>query len=213
MSSQIASTSNQAPLGGPDAALLSASGHGQPHAQRQEFSQNQPYGHGYGTHEQSPPYHSGPDTAAAASGAGPAGIAPQPSPAALARAAHPSLPPAVVETYKTEMCTLFRDLAHCPFGDACHYAHGVEEIRPRVFGPRYKTELCQNYHLARMCRFGTRCRFIHDEVRAKKNDNEYWLLCPSERLAKLEKVETEVCFYLYIHLQSSELEIRVCSCL
>jgi butyrate response factor 1 len=115
-----------------------------------------------------------------------------PASPALPSASSPVLTVPLFENFKTEMCTLYRDTGACPFAAGCHYAHGVEEIRPRNFGPRYKTELCQNYHLARMCRFGTRCRFIHDEIRAKKSDTEYWLLCPSENLAKLELVESAV---------------------
>jgi hypothetical protein len=91
--------------------------------------------------------------------------------------------------YKTEICRTHMATGHCDYGASCQFAHGIEELRPRHFDAKFKTELCTNYHKDGACMFGSRCKFIHDEYRIQGEDNEFWLVSPSENLIRVEMVD------------------------
>lgn len=94
-----------------------------------------------------------------------------------------------VGTYKTEICRSHLNSGFCEYGDNCQFAHGIQELRPRHFDVKYKTQLCKNYHKDGHCRFGSRCKFIHDEHRIQVDQNEFWLVSPSENLVRVEIVD------------------------
>eukprot|EP00475_Leptophrys_vorax_P002088 TRINITY_DN11190_c0_g1_i1.p1 TRINITY_DN11190_c0_g1~~TRINITY_DN11190_c0_g1_i1.p1 ORF type:complete len:409 (+),score=74.72 TRINITY_DN11190_c0_g1_i1:835-2061(+) len=66
--------------------------------------------------------------------------------------------------YKTVLCRLWEDTGACRFGDRCHYAHGLADLRPVQKHPKYKTEKCRMFHETGICPFGKDCSFVHGEV-------------------------------------------------
>jgi len=98
--------------------------------------------------------------------------------------------------YKTELCEKFTSNGLCPYGEKCQFAHGEEELRPRLplsataavnieeessrspspsplqsartDPSRYKTELCRSFNKTGYCRYGLKCQFAHglQELRA-----------------------------------------------
>ncbi|KAI3751876.1 hypothetical protein L2E82_22967 [Cichorium intybus] len=48
-----------------------------------------------------------------------------------------------------------------PYGDNCHFAHGISELRPVIRHPRYKTEVCRMVLAGDICPYGHRCHFRH----------------------------------------------------
>lgn len=51
---------------------------------------------------------------------------------------------------------------HCKYGDACSYAHNIEELVPKTHLPsNYKTKLCTQYQEQGYCMYGQRCQFLH----------------------------------------------------
>jgi len=63
--------------------------------------------------------------------------------------------------FKTEWCHYLLELAVCPFGNECTYAHSVSELRVIDRHPRHRTENCRDYCDEGYCPFGERCSFIH----------------------------------------------------
>ncbi|KMZ57929.1 hypothetical protein ZOSMA_80G00210 [Zostera marina] len=62
---------------------------------------------------------------------------------------------------KTELCNKWEEMAWCPYGKQCQFAHGMEELRPVIRHPRYKTQLCRMVTLPEGCPYGHRCHFRH----------------------------------------------------
>lgn len=63
---------------------------------------------------------------------------------------------------KTEMCRNIIMYQHCKYGDACSYAHNMDELVPKQHLPsNYKTKLCSQYHDDGYCMYGQRCQFLH----------------------------------------------------
>lgn len=65
--------------------------------------------------------------------------------------------------FKTEMCRNL-SLGHCPFGDKCAFAHGIDEIRSKLKFSNYKTKDCKQFHELGYCQYGSRCQFKHRET-------------------------------------------------
>jgi len=74
-----------------------------------------------------------------------------------------SLPKPILVRYKTELCKSYIQSKECKFGDKCHFAHGVEELRKIDRHRKYKTERCKLFHEEGFCPFGHRCSFLHTE--------------------------------------------------
>lgn len=62
---------------------------------------------------------------------------------------------------KTELCNKWQETGACPYGDNCHFAHGISELRPVIRHPRYKTEVCRMVLAGDICPYGHRCHFRH----------------------------------------------------
>ncbi|KAI3794185.1 hypothetical protein L1987_36814 [Smallanthus sonchifolius] len=62
---------------------------------------------------------------------------------------------------KTELCNKWQETGTCPYGDNCHFAHGISELRPVIRHPRYKTEVCRMVLAGDICPYGHRCHFRH----------------------------------------------------
>ncbi|KAK9061964.1 hypothetical protein SSX86_019148 [Deinandra increscens subsp. villosa] len=62
---------------------------------------------------------------------------------------------------KTELCNKWQETGTCPYGDNCHFAHGISELRPVIRHPRYKTEVCRMVLAGDVCPYGHRCHFRH----------------------------------------------------
>lgn len=70
------------------------------------------------------------------------------------------------EAYKTALCDAYKRNTVCPYGEACRFAHGENELRlpaqPRGKAhPKYKTQLCDKFSAQGQCPYGPRCQFIH----------------------------------------------------
>ncbi|CAA91362.2 C3H1-type domain-containing protein [Caenorhabditis elegans] len=70
------------------------------------------------------------------------------------------------EAFKTALCDAFKRSGSCPYGEACRFAHGENELRmpsqPRGKAhPKYKTQLCDKFSNFGQCPYGPRCQFIH----------------------------------------------------
>ncbi|GAQ85973.1 CCCH zinc finger-containing SAC3/GANP/Nin1/mts3/eIF-3 p25 family protein [Klebsormidium nitens] len=63
--------------------------------------------------------------------------------------------------YKTELCNKFETAGVCPYGGACQFAHGLEELRPVIRPPSFKTKQCEWLASGRECPYGRRCHFKH----------------------------------------------------
>jgi len=64
--------------------------------------------------------------------------------------------------YKTELCTVFIKDGSCRYGVRCHFAHGLQELRPRATSKAAKPSgKCQQWSAARTCKYGDACRFQH----------------------------------------------------
>lgn len=64
--------------------------------------------------------------------------------------------------FKTELCNNLIELGSCKYGDRCHYAHGITELRQvSKRHPKYRTESCKNFELTGKCPFGPRCSYVH----------------------------------------------------
>lgn len=67
-----------------------------------------------------------------------------------------------MDLFKTEICRSWRKFGACIYGDSCHFAHGIDELRVRPKPHRnYKTEMCKKF-LAGFCPYGSRCCFVHN---------------------------------------------------
>jgi len=72
--------------------------------------------------------------------------------------------------YKTEICVSFSIYGECKFGVSCAYAHGEQELRPKInISDNYKTKLCKQFSETHKCRYGDRCWFIHSRCADNKN--------------------------------------------
>lgn len=74
-----------------------------------------------------------------------------------------SAAPKHVLLFKTELCRAYARGGVCKYGDSCHFAHGVAELRRAKRHPKYKTERCKVFHEQGHCSFGPQCAFIHEE--------------------------------------------------
>ncbi|CAK9164848.1 unnamed protein product [Ilex paraguariensis] len=85
-------------------------------------------------------------------------------------------------TVETEMCLLYRR-GNCTYGDKCHFAHGVEEIRRLPYKMTdidiltnedhriiSKMKLCRKFCNGKECPYGDRCHFLHVGLQKVKGD-------------------------------------------
>lgn len=98
--------------------------------------------------------------------------------------------------FKTEICIPFSIYGTCRFGDACAYAHGENELRPKLnLSANYKTKLCKQYSETHQCEFGDRCWFIHSRCLEIKNAKYSMILMENcnlsyRKLNSLEKLDS-----------------------
>ncbi|CAG9328802.1 unnamed protein product [Blepharisma stoltei] len=62
--------------------------------------------------------------------------------------------------FKTEICKNWVN-GFCPFGEACAFAHGKEELRDKV---GVRTKECKHFSELGCCTYGERCQFKHTIV-------------------------------------------------
>merc|ERR1719188_1009207 len=65
--------------------------------------------------------------------------------------------------YKTELCTNYNLNGKCNFGNKCMFAHGIEDLRPRLRSELFKTQMCCDPARSgsRKCMYGRRCNYCH----------------------------------------------------
>jgi len=64
--------------------------------------------------------------------------------------------------YKTELCRNFEQTGFCKFTNRCAFAHGMHELKEKIFLPsNYKTKLCKQFTKYMYCPYGQRCQFLH----------------------------------------------------
>lgn len=61
---------------------------------------------------------------------------------------------------KIELCKSWTEDGFCRYGDACFFAHGVDELIR--YQPALRKKTCRNFHQHRYCKFGSRCNFVHE---------------------------------------------------
>jgi len=65
------------------------------------------------------------------------------------------------ERYKTELCNKWTSSGICKYGIKCRFAHGSNELRPKIVPKNYRTVLCRKFMATGMCQYGDRCTFLH----------------------------------------------------
>jgi len=65
--------------------------------------------------------------------------------------------------YKTELCTNWTLTASCTYGNKCHFAHGIDDLKPRTRLENFKTQPCCDpaREGSRRCLYGSRCNYCH----------------------------------------------------
>ncbi|XP_019171491.1 PREDICTED: mRNA decay activator protein ZFP36-like [Ipomoea nil] len=69
-----------------------------------------------------------------------------------------------VQGYKKDLCRFWHLYCFCKFGRTCQFAHGFEELHPRVRPqvPRnYKSQICRSVYTTGSCAYGAMCRYYH----------------------------------------------------
>jgi len=77
------------------------------------------------------------------------------------------------EKYKTTMCFSVTEGVKCRYGNACKYAHSIQELRKRKVNLKYKSQPCREYNQWNrrgelenrdyICYHGSVCSFVHVE--------------------------------------------------
>jgi len=69
----------------------------------------------------------------------------------------------VLELYKTEICLNWLRTRNCSYGNKCHYAHGVADLRTRQRIETYKTQPCADPARSgcHVCMYTSRCNYAH----------------------------------------------------
>jgi len=66
------------------------------------------------------------------------------------------------DLFKTAICSKWKELGSCPYGEKCRFAHGLRELRMRPKRhKKFNHVTCKNF-LEGCCPYGSRCRFSHD---------------------------------------------------
>lgn len=89
--------------------------------------------------------------------------------------------------FKTEICKEFAITNKCKFKDACHFAHGLEELKERYKEKNYKTSSCNNYFTLGYCNYGHRCKFKHEKTSYMERIRNYNMNYPMTRLLVFKK--------------------------
>merc|ERR1719384_1760397 len=65
--------------------------------------------------------------------------------------------------YKTELCTNWTLTNTCTYGNKCHFAHGIDDLKPRTRLENFKTQPCCDpaREGSRRCLYGSRCNYCH----------------------------------------------------
>lgn len=65
--------------------------------------------------------------------------------------------------FKTEVCSNWKLTGSCTYGNKCHFAHGMEDLKSRMRVENYKTQPCCDpaREGARKCLYGRRCNYCH----------------------------------------------------
>jgi hypothetical protein len=69
----------------------------------------------------------------------------------------------VLELYKTEICLNWLRTRNCSYGNKCHYAHGMADLRTRQRIETYKTQPCADpaRNGCHVCMYTSRCNYAH----------------------------------------------------
>ena len=97
---------------------------------------------------------------------------------------------AIDRKYKRDICKNWRDTGVCRFGDACNYAHGLEEMQAvdRLTEDKlkahdiFKTQNCRAFWKGRFCQYGKRCQFRHEHRSFEKLHKHFYM----EKLAAIQ---------------------------
>ncbi len=64
--------------------------------------------------------------------------------------------------FRTSMCSTYMEKGFCARGNACAYAHSVEQmLAAQANDPKYKSMLCDNWKTKGSCERGKGCAFAH----------------------------------------------------
>lgn len=65
--------------------------------------------------------------------------------------------------YKTELCTNWMLTSNCTYGNKCHFAHGITDLKSRTRPENFKTQPCCDPARdgSRRCLYGSRCNYCH----------------------------------------------------
>ena len=76
--------------------------------------------------------------------------------------------------FKTELCKTYNQFGSCKYGNKCHFAHGEEELLPKMTSSYYKNTTCKTFIEKGFCLYGERCNFKHNSEiydKIEKEDN------------------------------------------
>ena len=103
---------------------------------------------------------------------------------------------AIDRKYKRDICKNWRDTGFCRFGDACNYAHGLEEMRAvdRLTEDKlkaheiFKTQNCRAFWKGKFCQYGKRCQFRHEHRGFEKIHKHFYM----DKLAAIQYTSSDI---------------------
>jgi len=76
--------------------------------------------------------------------------------------------------HKTELCMNWSLTGKCGYGNKCHFAHGIKDLRPRKRLANFKTQPCCDPARkgCRKCLYGSRCSYAHPGEAIRRSSEE-----------------------------------------
>eukprot|EP00477_Mikrocytos_mackini_P002291 GAHX01002530.1.p1 GENE.GAHX01002530.1~~GAHX01002530.1.p1 ORF type:complete len:141 (-),score=20.00 GAHX01002530.1:93-515(-) len=81
---------------------------------------------------------------------------------------------------RTQICFNWKFKRECQYGVECKFAHGPEQLNPRIRIQNYKSKPCVDLATGKGCQFKNKCSYAHpgDAIRAPQTrpyyDEEYF---------------------------------------
>jgi hypothetical protein len=99
-----------------------------------------------------------------------------------------------LEVYKTELCRSWTMKKQCSYGNKCHYAHGVEDLRERKRIPTFRIQPCIDTVSGTgnvPCSYGNRCNYAHPGQTLRAIVSRTYLDSEYEKLLKASGIDLD----------------------